>query len=146
KNARPGGHPLGVARADHRAVSEAVAMLERAGEDPGDDLHIAVRMRVEPAGRPDEIVVDHPQRPEAVPLRVVVLDERKGVVAIQPSDPGSGALGSRSQSQHGRASNRCRTCGMNSEKARARWLIWCLTGAESSPNVRWYSRTRKYGS
>ena len=58
-DAGPGRHPLNLARPDQRAVSHAVLVLQHSIENVGDDLHVAVRMRVEALPRLDEILVDH---------------------------------------------------------------------------------------
>src|SRR6185436_9770785 len=42
------GHPLDIARAEAAAIAEAVAMLDRAGEDVGDRLDPAMRMPRKP--------------------------------------------------------------------------------------------------
>ena len=50
-------------------------MRDRAGPDIGDDLHVPMRMRVEPGARRDLVVVPDPQRPEPHAARIVVAAE-----------------------------------------------------------------------
>ena len=57
-DARPRAHALHLARADHRAVAEAVLVLKRAFENVGDDLHIVVGVAGEAAAGRDAVVVD----------------------------------------------------------------------------------------
>src|SRR5262245_52881533 len=87
-NAGAGAHALHLARSDHRAVAQAIAVLQRAVEHVGDDLHVAVRMRTKPSARRDAVIVDHAQRAEAHVRRVVVLAEGKRVSTVQPWQPG----------------------------------------------------------
>ena len=42
RHSRAGCHALHIAGANHRTISHAIAMFERAGENVCDDLHIAV--------------------------------------------------------------------------------------------------------
>src|SRR6185295_15245453 len=91
-DARARGHPLHVARPDDRAGADAVLVLERALEDIGDDLHVAVSVGVEPAARPHPVLVDHAQRAEAHMLRVVVVAEGEAVPAVEPAEVGDAAL------------------------------------------------------
>ncbi len=79
-----GGHALHVSRPDDGAAPEAVPMLERPPQHPGDDLHVAVRVRPEAASGRDAVLVDDPQRPEAHVLRVVIVGERERVAAVEP--------------------------------------------------------------
>src|SRR5262245_21539043 len=62
---RARGHALHVARADHRAGAEAVAVGERAVEHDRHDLHVAVAVPAEAGARLHAIFVDHAQRAEA---------------------------------------------------------------------------------
>ena len=67
-------------------------MLQGAIEDIGDDLHVAVRMCGEPTARRDAIVVDHAKRPEAHVIGIVVVAERKAVLALEPAEIGFAAV------------------------------------------------------
>ena len=53
------------------AVAQAVAVLERAVDDVGDDLHVAVRVDVEPSAAVDDVVVE-----DAAAARVHVVRDR----------------------------------------------------------------------
>jgi hypothetical protein len=89
---RAGGHPLHVPRPDGRAVSEAVLVAQRAGEDVADDLHVAMAMGAEPLARRDPVLVDHPQRTEAHVRGIVVAGKGKAVVGYEPAVIGMTAL------------------------------------------------------
>ena len=87
-----GAHELDLARADHGAVAQAVLVLERAVEDVGKDLHVAVAVGAEAGGGRHPVVVDHPQRPEAHVVRIVIVTEGEGVAAVQPAPVGTSPL------------------------------------------------------
>ena len=70
---------------DDAAIAHRIAMLQLAGEDVADDLHVAVRMRAEAHAGQDEVVVDDTQAAEAEPLRVVIVREAEGEIAVQPT-------------------------------------------------------------
>src|SRR5881396_1100431 len=93
-------HPLDVARADDRAVPEAVAMLERPLEHVRDDLHVVVRMRGEAARGLHAILVDDEEIAEARVARVVVAREREGVASVEPAVIEVSALVTRSFGDH----------------------------------------------
>ena len=71
-DAGAGVHHLHVARLGPPLVAQAVAMGDRALPDIGDDLHLAVRVRVEPGARGNLVVVPHAQPAKAHARRVVV--------------------------------------------------------------------------
>src|SRR5262245_15614649 len=98
---RARAHALHVAGADHRAVAEAVAVLERALEDVGHDLHVAVAVRAEALPGLDAVLVDHAQRAEAHVARVVIVGEGEGVPALEPAVARVPALGALAQPDHG---------------------------------------------
>src|SRR5215471_1643722 len=100
QNTGTGAHALYVARPDHRAVTEALLVLERSVENIGDDFHVVVGVAWEPAARNDAILVDHPQTPEAHMGRVLIMREREGVAAVQPSSPGLAACHSIAKGNH----------------------------------------------
>ena len=60
-------------------------MLQRAAQDVGDDLHVAMRMQVKPAPARDRVVIDDPQRPESLVVRVVIIGERKRMPRVKPA-------------------------------------------------------------
>ena len=70
---RARAHALRETGPDHAVVAFAVAVLERAVEHPRDDLHVAVRVRAEPAAGRDDVVVVDEQQPVVRVLRVVVV-------------------------------------------------------------------------
>src|SRR5437667_11740351 len=84
-------HPLHVARPDDRAAAEAVLVLERALEDEGEDLHVAVRVGAEALPGIDPVLVDDPQHAEAHVPRIVVAVEGEAVAAVEPGEPGVAA-------------------------------------------------------
>ena len=57
----------------------------RAAEDVADDFHVAVRMRAEAHAGHDEVVVDDAQAAVTHPLRIVIVREAEGVIAVQPA-------------------------------------------------------------
>ena len=83
---RSGAHALHVARLDDRAGADRVAVLERAVEDIGNDLHIGMAMGREARPGDHLVLIDHPQRTEAHMGRVVILPEGKAVLGIEPVD------------------------------------------------------------
>src|SRR6267143_2332392 len=101
RHPRARAHSLQVARHDDRAIAHAVLVLERAFEDPGDDLHVAVAMGAEALARLDAVVVDDTKRAKSHVLRVVIGGEREGVIRVEPSVVEMPALGSRPQRHHG---------------------------------------------
>src|SRR5438128_2579483 len=86
-DSRARAHPLHVTRSDDRAGAEAVAVLERALENVGDDLHVTVRVRPEAAPGRDPVLVDHAQGAEAHVSGIVVVAEREAVAAVEPRCP-----------------------------------------------------------
>ena len=83
-DAGAGGHHLHVAGGGAPAVAAVVHVGDGAGAHIGDDLHVAVRMRVEPGAGADGIVVPDPERPESHAPRVVVGAEAEMVLGIEP--------------------------------------------------------------
>src|SRR5258705_4847908 len=100
-NAGARRHHLHVARADHRPGADAVLMLQRALQHIGDDLHVAMPMGVESAAGLDPVLVDDPQGTEAHVLGIVILAEREGVAAVQPSEVGDAPFLAVSDGNHG---------------------------------------------
>ena len=79
------GHVLHVTRLDDAAIAHRILVLQRAAQDVGDDLHVAVRMLAETHARHHKIVVDDAQAAEAHPLRIVIIREAEGVITVQPA-------------------------------------------------------------
>ena len=63
-------------------------MHERPLEHPRDDLHVAMRMRLESRPGLDPIVVADQQQSEVSVLRVVVMPKRERVVRVEPTPVG----------------------------------------------------------
>src|SRR5258708_4435932 len=61
----------------------------------------AVSVGVEPGARPDPVLVDDAQRAEAHVLGIVIVAEREGVAAVEPSEVGDAALLGGSDGDHG---------------------------------------------
>src|SRR5262249_39264353 len=85
------GHALHLAAADDGLAARAVLVLQRAGDQIGDDLHILVRMGGETAAARDHVFVDHAQPAIAHLIRVVEIDEGEAVVRLQPAMIGPAA-------------------------------------------------------
>ncbi len=77
---------------DDALVAHAVAVLERAGDDVGEDLGVAVRMHAEARAGRDDIVIDHAQRAIAHVVWVEVLAKGKAVAAVEPAELRAAAL------------------------------------------------------
>src|SRR6185436_19336249 len=92
-DAGAGGHPLQLAGLQHRARAEGVPVLERARENPREDLHVAVRVRAEAGAAADDVLVDHAQRAEAHAGGVVVVPERERVPRVEPRQARAAARG-----------------------------------------------------
>ena len=60
-------------------------MLKGAFEHVGNDLHIAVAMRIESRTRLNPILVDHTQRSEAHVRGIMVVSERETVETVEPA-------------------------------------------------------------
>ena len=96
----PGADALDVSGFEHGFMPHAIAVLKRAAQDVGDDLHVAVRVRAEAAATGDRVVVDNAQRAEAHPTRLVIVRERKCVVGVQPTVVGVASFVGSSNCQH----------------------------------------------
>ena len=89
-------HHLHIARGSPALVAEVVAVGDRALADVGDNLHLAVRMRVKAGARRHLVVIPDTQRAKAHTLRVVVVPETEVMPSIQPliaeaAEPGEGS-------------------------------------------------------
>ena len=72
-DSRAGRHHLYFARPQHFAVAHAVFVAQLARQGDRDDLHVVVRVRAETFPARHRVVVQHAQRTEMNPLRVVVI-------------------------------------------------------------------------
>src|SRR3954469_177103 len=84
-----GAHPLSQAGVDDAVVARGVLVHQGALHHPGDDLHVAVRVGLEPEARRHDVVVVDQQQPVVLVVVVVVVAEREGVLAVQPPDLGA---------------------------------------------------------
>jgi hypothetical protein len=101
-DAGAGAHHLHLTPADDALAAGAVLVGHRAGDHIGENLHVAVGMGAEAAAGRDGVVVDDPQRAEAVVLGVVVVGEREGVEAVEPAVVGVAAfVGATEDDGHG---------------------------------------------
>src|SRR6204780_1349001 len=100
RDSRAGAHPLRFAGTNDRAGAEAVLVLERAFENVGDNLHVAMRMGGEPGAGADAILVDDAQRAKSHLLGIVVVAERERVTAVEPVDFRASAIGRLARSNH----------------------------------------------
>src|SRR5207247_1131187 len=97
RDAGAGGHALHLAGVDDGPGPQAVLVLERALDDVGDDLHVAVAMGGEACARLHPVLVDDAQAAEAHVARVEVVGEREGVAARKPAELRAAALGARTE-------------------------------------------------
>src|SRR6266481_1640558 len=72
RDSRARTHPLHFADSDDRAGPETILMLERAFENVGDDLHVAMPMSRKSRTCANPILVDYPQRAKPA-LRLIVV-------------------------------------------------------------------------
>ena len=100
-DALAGRHALHLAAPDDAAVAQAVLVLQGAGQDVGDDLHIPVAVRAEAHARRHAVLVDDAQDAPAHLGRVVILGEGEAVLRPQPAVVGVAALLGRSDDNHG---------------------------------------------
>ena len=84
-NARSGAHHLDVASLCFALVSLVVFMGNCACFDVGDDLHIAMGVKVETCVGCDDVVVDDTQGAKSHSLWVVIVGETKVIVRVKPS-------------------------------------------------------------
>ena len=84
-DAASGGHPLREARVDGAAILLRVLVFEFTREHPGDDLHVAVGVRVEAAAGVDDVVVVDEQEPVMGVREVAVVSEGERVLRLEPA-------------------------------------------------------------
>src|SRR5690606_539312 len=71
---------------------KAVLVRQRAREHVAEDLHVRVAVRREAGAGGDAVLVDHAQRAEAHPARVVVVAEGERMAAVEPTGPDVAAV------------------------------------------------------
>ena len=86
EDAAAGAHPLRQPRVDHAVVAGGVLVDQGALEHPGDDLHVLVRVGVEPGAGVDDVVVVHQQQPVVGVGAVEVVAEGERVLGVQPPE------------------------------------------------------------
>src|SRR5208282_6408591 len=100
RDSRPGAHSLRFARTYDRAGANAVLVFERAFENVGDDLHVAMPMGRETRAGADAILVDYAQRAKSHLAGIVVVAKRESVAAVEPVDLCASAVGGPARSYH----------------------------------------------
>ena len=80
-------HALDIADLNDGARARAVLVRQGAFEHVSDDFHIAVRVSGEAGAGNDAVLVDHSEIAELHVLRIIVVTERKGVTAVEPTKP-----------------------------------------------------------
>ena len=83
-DAGAGAHDLHIAGLRAPFVAQLVDVRDRAAADVGDDLHVAVRVHVEPGLRLDDVVVPDDQRTDVAARRIVVFRKIEMKARIQP--------------------------------------------------------------
>jgi len=81
-NARSGAHELHAARFYHAAIAHAVLVFQFAGEDVGQNLHVAMRMCRKSHSRSDAIVVEHAQRTPMHVFRIEIVCKTERVIGV----------------------------------------------------------------
>jgi len=80
-----GGHALHVSGANDAGVAHGVLMFDRAGEDIGEDLHIAVWVHSESLAARNSILIDNAKGMKLSVRGIVVIGEGKRVVRFEPA-------------------------------------------------------------
>lgn len=84
-NAGACGDALDLSAFDGAMAAERVVVFEFAGDDVGDDFHVAVGVHGEATCGRDDIFVDDAERTEAHVLWIAVVGEAEGVVGVEPA-------------------------------------------------------------
>jgi len=84
ENTRSGTHRLNLSDSDDTAVFLAVTMLQMSFQWNGDNLHIFMRMGLEPFSGGDFVVIQYAEGTEVDTVRIEVFVETEGMVTIQP--------------------------------------------------------------
>lgn len=87
-NTHSGTHRLSFSDSDDTAVFFAVTMLQMPLQWSGDNLHIFIRVGLEPFSRSDFIAIQYAEDIGVGAVRIEVSVETEGMVAIQPVIPG----------------------------------------------------------
>jgi hypothetical protein len=80
RHAGASAHDLDLARGEDALVAQAVLVFERAGDDDGKNLHIAVRMLAKTLASVDTIFIDHPERTKSHVFSITITGEAEGVI------------------------------------------------------------------
>ena len=129
-----GGHVLGIARDEDAAGADGVLMAERAGEDPGDDLHLLVAVGAEAAAGLDDVLVDDAEVAEAHECGVVVFGEGEGEAGDEPATVGEAAVLGFAEGDHGSA---FRPGGAPSRKVRETPVFTPMDAGRSGKVAEW---------
>ena len=86
-------HALDLARPDDGAGAHAVRVRELAVEDVRENFHVAVTVLAEAVSGRHAVLVDHAEAAKAHVRGVVVVGEREGVEALEPTVIGVAAIG-----------------------------------------------------
>src|SRR6187401_1922463 len=84
-NACAGGNALDFPGLEHRAMTEAVAMLERTRNHNRDYLHVPMRMRWKSSASEHAIIVQDTEAAEPHMFGVVVAPERECMIRVEPT-------------------------------------------------------------
>ncbi len=87
-----GAHALRQPRIDQPLVALGVLVLQLTVEDPGDDLHVSMGMRLEAGATGNTVVVQHQELPVVGVVGVMVPTETERMLGIEPAGPGMGPL------------------------------------------------------
>jgi len=85
ENPRTCTHHLDIARSNHFAVPDTVAVTQISFQRNRDDFHILMWMCIEALSRSDRVVIQDPKHAKMYSLRVVVIGKTKSVMGLQPS-------------------------------------------------------------
>ena len=85
ENPRTYTHHLDIARSNHFAVPDTVAVTQISFQRNRDDFHILMWMCIEALSRSDRVVIQDPKHAKMYSLRVVVIGKTKSVMGLQPS-------------------------------------------------------------
>jgi len=132
-DARARRHHLHVTGDRAALVAETVAMGDRAVAHIGDDLHVAMRMRVEAGARRNLVVVPHAQPAPAHARGVAIAGEGEMMARAQPAMVGTAQPGEGTRIDHRDWLLRMRAMARDTadlarraptDKRRARWPGW----------------------
>src|SRR4051812_44220965 len=92
-NAAAGAHDLHITAVDNAFEACAVLVCNGSFQGDGDDLHILVRMRVEPSASLYHVIIQHTKGAKMHFFGMMPVTETKGVVAVQPTKVNMASFG-----------------------------------------------------